>query len=134
MLGRRGTRSRLIEADEVEGEKDLGRSTFNEHLQANQAHVEDGEEPSSSDLEEAVFETRGTRSASVCRPFECTQGVGCTLPKTDDQGGTLNKRRVFGGPRVDSNGSACTVDRGTEIGAPGFTKDREAIMEHLGRT
>eukprot|EP00971_Amphidinium_carterae_P272348 5405204-Amphidinium_carterae.1 len=59
------------------------------------------EEPSSSDLEEAMFGTRDTRTASV-----------------------------FGGPRIDSNGSVFTVDRETEVRVPCSTKDREVTMEH----
>eukprot|EP00971_Amphidinium_carterae_P272115 5400723-Amphidinium_carterae.1 len=86
MFGRRGTRSRLPEDGSLQAHLD----DVDERLQANMADIGfdflDGvEEPSSSDLEEAMFGTRVTRTASV-----------------------------FGGPTIDSNGSVFTVDREIE--------------------
>eukprot|EP00971_Amphidinium_carterae_P149286 2959973-Amphidinium_carterae.1 len=81
-----------------------------DHIAASGFDVwDEGEDSSTSDLEEAMFGTRETLSASACMPFESTgpfrmsrtcpgseaQGLGCTLPKTDVQGGTLNKRVGF---------------------------------------
>eukprot|EP00971_Amphidinium_carterae_P301470 5989984-Amphidinium_carterae.1 len=47
------------------------------------------------------------------------------------EGELLVPFRFFCGPRIDSNGSAFTVDRETEVRVPGFTKDREVSMEHI---